>query len=84
MLHVCSPYCPPSCPFEPNYVYTCNDENACTQVLTSDQVLYMGTNLQLYGVEPGDSLTTIVDKLVNILYPDCFGVFDDSFDSTFN
>jgi hypothetical protein len=44
----------------------------------------MGTNLQVYGVEPGDSLTTIVDKLVALLYPNCFGVFDDTFEPTFN
>lgn len=91
MLHTCSPYCPPSCPYSPTYTNKCvNSEDGCSandtclQILTSDQVLYTGTNLLNYNIQPGDSLTTIVDKLVAILYPNCFGVFDETFEPTFN
>ena len=89
MQHTCTPYCPPSCPFEPTYAdpcpsSECSGEQTCVQILTSDQVLYMKSDLLNYNIQPGDSLTTIVDKLVAILYPNCFGVFDETFEPTFN
>jgi len=76
----CSTSCPPTCSFTIDYCnypvfcddYDCQNPETCTVSIPSDCVVYNGTVLQQYGVENGDTVTEIIIKLAEFLYPDCF------------
>lgn len=70
--HNCTIYCPPNCPFVPQYcIPECEDGQNCVEILVSDCIMYEGTYLEQYGVEPGTSLTGVIIHLANLVYPDC-------------
>lgn len=77
--HKCSSYCPPNCPFVIDYCnypilcddYDCTNPKTCTELIASDCVIYEGTALQQYGIQPGQNATEIIIQLVNLVYPSC-------------
>ena len=43
----------------------------CQEVYYSSCVIYTGDCLECYGVESGDTLTVVIDKLLNLIYQGC-------------
>jgi len=69
----CTSDCPPECSFEPNYcTRVCNDAENCANQTYSDCVIYTGTGLQQYGIEPGATVTEVILMLAELLYPQCY------------
>lgn len=48
----------------------CNKTN-CLTVYTTDCVIYNGSDLLCYGIEPGFSLTQVILKLLALIFPVC-------------
>ena len=72
LRHNCTIYCPPKCPFSPEYCLPeCEDAINCEEILLSNCVIYEGTNLEQYGIEPGSNLTDVIIALANLVYNDC-------------
>ena len=44
----------------------------CQEVYYSSCVIYTGNCLECYGVESGETLTQVIDKLLNLAFSDCF------------
>jgi hypothetical protein len=64
---------PCCCPPEPITTTTttlCPDGTICEEVIQSDCVIYNGFDLSCYGIEQGDSLTSILETLLDLL-PGC-------------
>jgi len=64
---------PCCCPTEPTTTTTttlCPDGTICEEVIQSDCVIYNGFDLSCYGIKQGDSLTNILEILLDLL-PEC-------------
>lgn len=76
----CSKECTPSCSFKINYCdypvfcddYDCENPETCVQVIPSDCVIYEGDSLEQYGIESGATVTDIIYRLAQLVYPECF------------
>lgn len=73
MKNTCNNICPKcSSHFDPRFSCTnCDDATICDEIYYSSCVYYKDDCLSCYGVEPGDSLTTVIIKLLDFVYPEC-------------
>jgi hypothetical protein len=44
---------------------------ACQEIYYSSCVIYTGDCLSCYGIEAGENLTAVIDKLLDLIYGDC-------------
>jgi len=49
----------------------CPDFDPCEEKITSDCVVYMGEDLECFGIYTGDSATTIIGHILEQLLPNC-------------
>jgi hypothetical protein len=62
----CSSYVQPGTP-----CVLCSGGTVCQEVYYSSCVIYTGSCLSCYGVEAGETLTVVIDKLLDFVYGDC-------------
>lgn len=62
----CSSYVLPGAP-----CVNCSEGTPCQTIYNSSCVIYTGTCLECYGIQAGDTLTTVIDKLLEFVYPQC-------------
>ena len=73
MISLCPPYCG-SFELDPLAVPTtvdCVDGQDCVKIYSTDCIIYHGTYFNCFGIEDGDSLTTIINVMSSIVFPDC-------------
>lgn len=71
--------CIHTCNFSINYCnhpifcdnYSCLNPETCVQMIPSDCVTYTGTLFEQYGLSSGVSVTEIIKRLVELIYPNC-------------
>jgi hypothetical protein len=51
--------------------YDCANPETCVQMIPSDCVTYEGTLFEQYGLQSGVTVTEIIQKLVDLIYPNC-------------
>jgi hypothetical protein len=51
--------------------YDCSNPETCVQMIPSDCVIYEGTLFEQYGLQSGVTVTEIIQRLVDLIYPNC-------------
>jgi hypothetical protein len=64
--NTCSSYIKPGAP-----CVNCQNGTQCEEVYYSSCVIYNEDYLTCFGINPGDTLTTLIEKLLLYVFPEC-------------
>jgi hypothetical protein len=73
MTNICNNICNKcSSQFDPRFSCTnCDGGELCEEIYYSSCVYYSEDCLSCYGIEPGDTLTTVIVKLLDFAFKEC-------------